>query len=155
MNFYFKGFWNKYEGRDYGVCSFSIPEYGILHRSLVIDNKDEILLDFVSLLLMFEFVYLNIVIFKGIDSFMIYSSNDRILKYMKNNSVPKKVIPFKETLDSFTRHIIKNTGIPINFLKVPMNKNLALLNVGSMKLDEKLAEYFKFLSEDSNDTSNG
>lgn len=141
MKCYFCGTYKKIgeDKLDRGICSFSIPELGILHRSIVDDKKkDEILLDFSSLFLLFEFVMLNPLFFKNVSFLDLNGSNKKVLKYLNSEkSIPKKVIPFKNASVAFCLELRK-MGIESHFIKVPKSKNLAFLNVNTLKIDKEL-----------------
>lgn len=145
MKCYFCGIY-KETGKDKldkGICSFSIPELGILHRSVVDDDddKDEILLDFSSLLLLFEFVILNPLFFKSVSFLDLKGSNTKVLEYLNSEKgIPKKVIPFKNASVAFCLELRK-MGIESHFIKVFKSKNLALLGVDTLKIDKELMTF--------------
>lgn len=134
MDCYFCGIYKKSVKK--GISSFSIPELGILFRTTV-DDKDEILIDFSSLLLLSEFAMLNPLLFKNV-SFLDLKGSKRVLEYINSEkSIPKKVKPFMDTFVSFCEELSK-AGMKIYFTKVPKNRNLALSSINTLKVDKRL-----------------
>jgi len=153
MNFYFKGFHKNIKGdKDgLGVCSFSIPEFGLFHRSVVLD-KDEVLLDYMSLLLLFEFITQNSSFFERINFFTICGPKN-ILQYVKSdNKVPKKVEAFKNTSNAYIWKIKQDMRTQIDFLEISEEKNRAFFNIDSLKVDKNLARYLTLLTKERDDT---
>jgi len=141
MKCYFCGTYKKIgkDKLDRGICSFSIPELGILHRAVVDDKKkDEILLDFSSLILLFEFVILNPLFFKNVSFLDLKGSNVKVFRYLNSEkNIPIKVVPFKNTSVAFCLELRK-MGIESHFIKVSKSKNLAFLGVDTLKIDKGL-----------------
>lgn len=156
MKFYFKGSHKKIKGdKDgLGVCSFVIPEWGLLHRSIVFD-KDLVLLDFMSLLLLFEFITLNPLFFKEINLFTVCGPK-KILQYVNSdNELPKKVEAFRNASNAYIAKIKQDMRTQINFLEVSEKESPAFFSIDSLKVDKKLAQYLTLLSKEHNDTYKG
>ena len=152
MKCYFCGIYKKAakDGLDKGICSFSIPELGLLHRAVVIDDKDEILLDFSSLLLLFEFVILNPLFFKNISFLDFKGSNTKVLEYINSEKdIPKKVTSFRNAVVSFCIELRK-MGIESHFVKVSKSKNFALLGVDTLKTDKELMSFLENIQLETN-----
>ena len=147
MDCYFCGVYNKLAKK--GVGSFSIPKLGILFRT-VIDDKDEVLIDFSSLLLSSEFIILNPLLFKNVSFLDFKGSNMRVLKYINSEkSIPKKVESFKSTLISLCTEL-NNKEIKVYFTKVPKSKNLALSGINTLKVNKELMLLLKNMQLEAN-----
>jgi len=156
MKFYFKGSHKKIKGdkEGLGICSFVIPEWGLLHRSIVFD-KDLVLLDFMSLLLLFEFMTQNPSFFKEINFFTVCGPK-KILQYVNSdNKLPKKVEAFRNASNAYITKIKQDMRTPINFLEASEKESLAFFSIDSLKVDKKLAKYLTLLSKEHNDTYKG
>lgn len=135
MDCYFCGIYKKSIKK--GISSFSIPELGILFRTTV-DDKDEVLIDFTSLLLLSEFAMLNPLLFKNVSFLDLKGSNAKVLEYINSKkSIPKKVEPFKSNFISFCMELNK-MRMKIYFTKVPKSKNLALSGINTLKVNKEL-----------------
>jgi len=126
-----------------GVCSFLILDLGVLHRTVSME-KDELVLDFTSLLLLLEFILLNPYLFKHFYSLEVYGSNNDVLKYLKQNKVPAKIRSLKEMVMSFIK---QNPYVKVSFLKISKETNPIFFKVASLPIDMKMSEYVKSLME--------
>jgi len=132
---YFCGVYN--ELVEEGISSFSIPEWGMLYRS-VINERDEVLISFTSIFLLFEFIMTNPLLFKNISFLNLKGSDVNVLKYIDNEkSIPKKVAPFISALASFRVELSK-MGIEIRFTKISKSRNLAFSGVSTLKVNKQL-----------------
>ena len=135
MDCYFCGVYNKLTKE--GISSFSIPELGMLYRS-IIDDKDEVLISFTSIFLLFEFIMTNPLLFKNVSFLNLKGSDEDVLKYIDNEkSIPKEVKPFIGALASF-RMELNRMGIEIRFTKVLKSMNLAFLSISTLKVNKQL-----------------
>jgi hypothetical protein len=156
MKFYFKGSHKKIKGdKDgLGVCSFVIPEWGLLHRSIVFD-KDIVLLDFMSLLLVFEFITQNPSFFEKINLFTVCGPK-KILQYVNSdNKLPKKVEAFRNASNAYIAKIKQDMRTQINFLDISEKEKQSFFSIDSLKVDKNLAKYLTLLSKEHNDTYKG
>jgi hypothetical protein len=145
LDFYFGSY---VKSKNFGVCIFSIPDLGILQKSVILD-KDEILLEFSSLLLVFDFILMNPLFFRDIKVFSIYGSNPKIFYYIKSDrGIPKKAEPFKRAFEAFTENIVSKMNVYFDFLLSPISKSKKFMDVVSMKTDRNLAVRLTALSKE-------
>ena len=138
MECYFGGIKKKKES----ICNFLIADLGFLHRNVVKDT-DELVVEFLSLLYLLEFITSNSALFREVSCINIYG-DAKVSRYLRKKNVPLKIHPYKE---SVMVHINMNPELKFNFLNVSKKVNIAFFAVDYISVDPKTVQYVKTIME--------
>lgn len=128
MNCYYGGFKKK----NNGICNFLFSDLGLLHRNVIKDETDILVIDFLSLFLLFEFIVLNPEVFKGVTCFDIYGSNPDVILCLKDKKRYPRVESYRNAIVPF---INRNSNMKFQFYNVPKKKNLSFFSIDVFGVD--------------------
>jgi len=124
------------------ICNFLISDFGFLHRN-VVKYTDKLVIEFLSLLYLFEFITSNSALFQEVSYIDIYGDAE-VLHYLRKKKVPIKINPYKESVMSY---IGMNAKLKFQFFNISKKANIAFFAADYISVDPKTVQYVNTVME--------